>query len=75
MKARYKYKIGELVVCYIPSISGEPQILTGIIYSRHRGRESGWEENMYSIFLQGEYKNHFLISDKVCLTERNMRKL
>jgi hypothetical protein len=75
MKARYKYKVGELVVCYIPSMSGEPQILTGIVYSRNRERQNGWIENLYSIFLQGEYNNHFLISDKICLTERQMAKL
>ena len=76
MKARYKYKVGELVECYVPDdTSSSPKMLIGIIFHRERERVNGWTENVYDVLLQGEYNRHGMKRDQLRFIERYLEKV
>jgi hypothetical protein len=76
MKARYKYKVGELVEFYLPDNETPTQTtFIGVIFHRERERINGWTENVYDVLIQGEYNRHGMKRDQLRFIERYLEKV
>lgn len=54
--ARYKFKVGELVLCKF-IFDYKPVEVLGLVVGRVRERDQWWMENMYDLLLQQSYRD------------------
>ena len=72
--ARYKFKVGELVLCKFTTYDGREIDTLALVMGRNRERDQWWMENMYELLLQQSW-NLNPNSTLIYLAEKHLSKV